>query len=135
MIGKLLKGLIKKIIGKSTKKAGVDPGTGKTIIDVAGDLLNKDPDIQREIRQFILTFEGQYADLKTKAEGIVRTMLRPFLTVFFSVNVVVMIYLKMEIKEIMFWATITLIGSWCGTKGARDFQNFKKFMTKIKKKK
>lgn len=134
MIGKLLKGLVKSIIGKSTKKAGIDAGTGKNIIDFADDIINKDKDVQREIRQFLLIFEGQYTDLKTKAEGIVRTMLRPFLTVFFSVNVVVMLYLKMEIQEIMFWSTITLIGSWCGTKGARDFQNFKKFMTKIKKK-
>lgn len=127
MIGKFLKGLVKLVIGKSTAAAGVDPGTGKTLIDVASDIIDKDDDIQR----FMLTFEGQYADLKTKAEGIVRTMLRPFLTVWFSVNVVIMIYLKIEIQEIMFWATITLIGSLAGTKGIRDWNLWKKKQKKL----
>lgn len=122
MIGKALKGLVKLVIGKSTAAAGVDPGKSKTILDLAGDIIDKDQDIQN----FIYTFEGTYQDLKTKSEGIVRTMTRPFLTIFFSVNVVIMIYLKFEIQEIMFWATITLIGSWCGSKGIRDWNKWRK---------
>lgn len=127
MIGSILKGIVKLVVGKSAAKAGLDPGRSKTIIDIADDVINKDDDIQREIRDFILAFEGQYSELKTKAEGIIRTMLRPFLTLFFCVNAVIMIYVGVKpLPDLMFWATITLIGSWTWTKGTRDFKKFVK---------
>lgn len=126
MIGKLLKGIVKTVIGKSTKKAGMDDGRSKNILDLADDLIDNDEEIQNQIHEFLTNFEGKYTNLKTKAEGIVRSMLRPFLTIFFSTNAMIMIYLKIPIPQLVTYCTIVLVVSWTGTKAFRDWKKAKK---------
>ena len=124
---KLLKGAVKLVIGKSAKKAG-EKGVG--ILDVVEDVLNKDEEVQEALQNFIISFEGKYSELKTKFEGIVRTMLRPFLAVFFVVNFFVLVYMKYEIHWVIPTAMLALIGSWGGTKLIRDAKQGKKLFTK-----
>lgn len=124
---KLLKGAVKLVIGKSAKKAG-EEGVG--ILDVVEDVLNKDEEVQEALQNFIISFEGKYSELKTKFEGVVRTMLRPFLTVFFVVNFFVLVYLKYEIHWVIPTAMLSLIASWGGTKLIRDAKQGKKLFTK-----
>ena len=49
-------------------------------------------------------------------------MTRPFLTIFFSVNFVIMIYIKKPIPDMFGIITLTLIGSWATTKALRDYK-------------
>lgn len=124
---KILKGAVKLVIGKSAKKAG-EEGVG--ILDVIEDVLNKDEEVQEALQNFIISFEGKYSELKTKFEGVVRTMLRPFLTVFFVINFFVLVYLKYEIHWVIPTAMLSLIASWGGTKLIRDAKQGKKLFTK-----
>ena len=121
----LLKGLVKLVIGKATKKAGVGGSGADKIIGIADQLIDDDQEIQEATNAFIVAIEGKYSELKTKFEGIVRTMTRPLLTIGFSVNVILWVWLKIDIPMIVVLVTTTLIGSWCGTKGIRDWNKFK----------
>ncbi len=122
MIGKLLKVIVKKVIGKSAKKAGMDEGRSKTILDLADDLIDNDEEIQNQVQEFLTNFEGKYTNLKTKAEGIVRTMTRPILTFMFSINLIIMVWLDKGINQYIGYCTIILVASWCGTKAFRDWK-------------
>ncbi len=79
----------------------------------------------KEQNKYYLESEGRYSELRTKAEGIVRTMTRPFLTIFFSINFVIMIYIKKPIPDMFGIITLTLIGSWASSKALRDWKNKK----------
>jgi len=122
MIGKILKVIVKKVIGKSAKKAGVDEGRSKTILDLADDLIDNDEEIQNQIQEFLINFEGKYTNLKTKAEGIVRTMTRPILTFMFSINLIIMVWLEKGINQYIGYCSVILVASWCGTKAFRDWK-------------
>ena len=121
----LLKGLVKLVIGKSAKKAGVGGSGAYKIMAIADQLIDDDQEIQEATNAFIVTIEGKYSELRTKAEGIVKSMTRPFLTILFSVNVILWVWLDIDIPMLIVIATTTLIGSWCGTKGIRDWNKFK----------
>lgn len=122
MIGKLLKVIVKKVIGKSAKKAGVDEGRSKNLLDLADDLIDNDEEIQNQIHEFLTNFEGKYTNLRTKFEGIIRTVTRPFLTVLFSVNLIIMVWLDKAINQYIGYCTVILVASWCGTKAFRDWK-------------
>jgi len=78
---------------------------------------------QKERNKFILESEGKYADLKTKAEGIVRTFTRPVLTIGCITNLIIMLWKGIEIHPGFIGICLVLVTSWCGTKGLRDWRN------------
>ena len=80
----------------------------------------------KEQNRFMLESEGRYAELRTKAENIIRTMQRPFLTVFCVVNLVIMIYLKIPFPDIFGIITAGLVASLASTKALRDYKGRKK---------
>jgi len=121
MILKLLKGIVKKVIGKASKQAQ-DEGSSKNLLDLADDLIDNDEEIQNQIQEFLTNFEGRYKNLRTKFEAIVRTITRPFLTVMFSVNLIIMVWLDKAINQYIGYCTVILVASWCGTKAFRDWK-------------
>lgn len=145
-LGKLLKGAVGIVssiipgggIVKTLLKVGAKniPGADKVLEQIFNEteaLYRERADIReayleemKEQNKFYIESEGRYSELRTKAEGIIRTMTRPFLTVFFSVNFVIMIYTKVSIPDMMGIATLTLIGSWASTKALRDYKARKK---------
>ena len=141
-IGKILKGAlgmatsiipfgggVKALLGLAAKKI---PGAEKILGQVFSEaeaMYQERKDIRdaylaemKEQNKFYIESEGRYGELRTKAEGIIRTMTRPFLTVLFSVNFIIMIYTKVKIPEMFGIITITLIGSWASTKALRDYK-------------
>jgi len=125
LIPNLLKGVVKLVVGKSAKKAGVDEDKTKGIIDIADQLIDDDQEIQEAVQEFIVSLEGKYSELKTKIEGIVRSMTRPFLTIMFSVNLIVMVWLDKPINQYIGYCAVSLVISWCGTKAFRDWKKTK----------
>ncbi len=141
-LGKLLKGVVgiaTSVIPfgggvKTLLKLGAKaiPGADKILEDVFNEaeaVYRDNKEIReaylaeiKEQNKFYIESEGRYSELRTKAEGIVRTMTRPFLTIFFSINFVIMIYTKVSIPDMFGIATITLIGSWASSKAIRDYK-------------
>ena len=76
----------------------------------------------KEQNKFYIESEGRYSELKTKTEGIIRSMQRPFLTIFCVINLIIMIYLKIEIPSIFGIITTGLVGSLATTKALRDYK-------------
>ena len=76
----------------------------------------------KEQNKFYIESEGRYSELKTKFENIIRSMQRPFLTVLCVVNLIIMIYLKIEIPSIFGIITTGLVASLAGTKALRDYK-------------
>ena len=126
-------GIVKSVLKLGAKKI---PGAS----DILEQVFNESEAIYRERKdirdaylvemkeqnKFYIESEGRYTELRTKAEGIIRTMTRPFLTIFFSINFVIMIYADITIPEMMGIITITLIGSWASSKAIRDYKARKK---------
>lgn len=122
-------GIVKSVLKLGAKKI---PGGEKFLEDIFNEteaLYRERKDIRdaylaemKEQNKFYIESEGRYSELRTKAEGIIRTMTRPFLTVFFSINFVIMVYTKVPIPDMMGIATITLIGSWASSKAIRDYK-------------
>lgn len=77
----------------------------------------------KEQNKFYIESEGRYGELRSKAERIVRSMQRPFLTIFCVVNLVIMIYLKIPIPQIFGVITTGLVASLASTKALRDYKN------------
>ena len=119
LLGKALKGLAKLVIGKSASKAS-DEGVG--ILDVVDDVIDNDQEVQSAIQGFIVSFEGKYSELRTKFEGVVRTMLRPILTLGVVTNIIIMVWKEITIPQILGWMGVILVSSWCGTKAFRDWK-------------
>ena len=80
---------------------------------------------QEEQNKFILAREGRYTDLKTKIEGIARSLTRPILTIGCVTNLIVMVWNKIEINQAFLGICLMLVGSWCGTKAIRDWKQRK----------
>lgn len=76
----------------------------------------------KEQNKFYLESEGKYGELRTKAERIIRSMQRPFLTIFCVGNLVIMIYLKVAIPQIFGIITAALVTSLASTKALRDYK-------------
>jgi hypothetical protein len=76
----------------------------------------------KEQNKFYIESEGRYGELRTKAERVIRTMQRPFLTIFCVVNLVIMIYLKTSIPQIFGIITAGLVTSLASTKALRDYK-------------
>lgn len=125
-------GIVKGILGLAAKNI---PGAEKIIGDVfleAEAMYRERKDVRdaylaemKEQNKFYIESEGRYTELRTKAEGIIRTMTRPFLTIFFSINFVIMIYTDASIPDMFGIITLTLIGSWATTKALRDYKKRK----------
>lgn len=123
-------GVVKGLLGLAAKKI---PGADKVLNDVfieAEAMYRERKDIreaylaeQKERNKFILESEGKYADLRTKAEGIVRTFTRPLLTIGCVTNLIIMIYEKIPIPQVFAGICFALVVSWAGTKGIRDWRN------------
>jgi len=123
-------GVVKGLLGLAAKKI---PGADKVLNDIfieAEAMYRERKDIrdaylaeQKERNKFILESEGRYADLKTKAEGIVRTFTRPVLTIGCVTNLIIMIWQKVPIPQVFAGICTVLVISWCGTKGFRDWRN------------
>ncbi len=145
-LGKLLKGVVGTVTSilpfgggvKTLLKLGAKaiPGADKILEQVFNEaeaIYRERADIReayleeiKEQNKFYIESEGRYSELRTKAEGIIRTMTRPFLTIFFSINFVIMIYTDISIPDMMGIITITLIGSWASSKAMRDYKKRKK---------
>lgn len=76
----------------------------------------------KEQNRFYLESEGRYSELRTKMEGMIRTLTRPFLTILCVVNLIIMIYMKLSIPGVFTAITIALVGSWASTKALRDWK-------------
>ena len=142
-IGKILKGVlgvatsvipgggvVKGILGLAAKKIpGAEPIL-QAVFNEAEKMYEERADIrqaylkaQEEQNKFILASEGRYTDLKTKIEGIARSLTRPILTIGCVTNLIIMIYQKVGINQAFLGICIMLVGSWCGTKAIRDWKN------------
>ncbi len=141
-LGKLLKGVVgiaTSIIPfgggvKTLLKLGAKaiPGADKVLEQIFNEteaLYQERADIRqayleevKEQNRFYLESEGKYGELRTKAESIVRSMQRPFLTIFCVVNLVIMIYIKLPIPQIFGLITAGLVTSLAGTKAIRDYK-------------
>lgn len=144
-IGKILKGVlgvatsilpgggvVKGILGLAAKKIpGAEPIL-QAVFNEAEKMYEERADIreaylkaQEEQNKFILAREGRYTDLRTKIEGLARSLTRPVLTIGCVTNLIIMLYQKVEIDLIFGGICITLVGSWCSTKVFRDWKNKK----------
>ncbi len=142
-IGKLLKGVlgaatsllprasvVKGILGLAAKKIpGAEPilqavfNEAEKIYEERADIRQAYLKAQEEQNKFILASEGRYTDLRTKAEGLVRTFTRPVLTIGCVANLIIMIYQDVEINQAFLGICLMLVTSWCGTKFVRDLKN------------
>lgn len=126
-------GVVKGLLGLVAKKI---PGAEKILNQVFNEaeaLYRERKDIRdaylaeiKEQNRFYLESEGRYGELRTKAENIIRSMQRPFLTVFCVVNLVIMIYLKIPFPNIFGIITAGLVTSLASTKALRDYKGRKK---------
>lgn len=139
-IGKILKGalrvatsilpgggVVKGILGLAAEKIPGAKPILEAVFNEAEKMYEERADIrqaylkaQEEQNKFILASEGRYADLKTKAEGLIRSFTRPFLTIVCVLNLIVMIYLEISIPMVFSTITIAFVGSWASTKFIRD---------------
>jgi len=125
-------GIVKGLLGLAAKKI---PGAEKIIGEVFSEaeaMYRERKDIRdaylaemKEQNRFTLESEGRYGELRTKAENIIRSMQRPFLTVFCVINLVIMIYLKIPFPDIFGIITAGLVASLASTKALRDYKNKK----------
>lgn len=125
-------GVVKGILGLAAKKI---PGAGpiiNAVFNEAEKMYEERADIrqaylkaQEEQNKFILAREGRYTDLKTKIEGIARSLTRPALTLGCVTNLIIMVWAKVEMNQAFLGICIMLVGSWCGTKAIRDWKNKK----------
>ncbi|MBA7497108.1 hypothetical protein ES702_07717 [subsurface metagenome] len=121
--------IVKSLLKLGAKKI---PGGEKFLEDVFNEseaLYRERADIRdaylaemKEQNKFYIESEGRYAELKTKAEGIIRTMTRPFLTIFCVINMVIMIYMNLTFPYIFGIITAGLVASWASTKALRDYK-------------
>lgn len=126
-------GVVKGLLGLASDKI---PGARKVLQQVFSEaeaMYRERKDIreaylaeQREQNRFALESEGRYADLRTKAENIIRSMQRPFLTVLCVVNLIIFIYAKIPFPDIFGIITAGLVASLAGTKALRDYKGRKK---------
>ena len=141
-LGKLLKGVVgvaTSIIPfggrvKTLLRLGAKaiPGADKVLDDIFSEteaIYRERADIReaylseiKEQNKFYIESEGKYGELRTKAESIIRSMQRPFLTIFCVINLVIMIYLKIAIPSIFGIITTALVTSLAGTKALRDWK-------------
>lgn len=141
-LGKILKGVVSVAssiipgggIVKTLLKVGAKqiPGAEKILEDVFNEteaIYRDNKEIReaylaelKEQNRFQVESEGRYSELRTKAENIVRSMQRPFLTVLCVTNLIIMIYLKTEIPQIYGIITAGLVASLAGTKALRDYK-------------
>jgi len=144
-IGKILKGalgvatsilpgggVVKGILGLAAKKIpGAEPilnavfNEAEKMYEERAEIREAYLKAQEEQNKFILAREGRYTDLKTRIEGIARSLTRPVLTIGCITNLIIMLYQKVEIDLIFGGICITLVGSWCSTKAFRDWRNKK----------
>lgn len=144
-IGKILKGtlgaaisllpgasVVKGILGIAAKNIpGAEPVLN-AVFNEAEKMYEERADIrqaylkaQEEQNKFILAREGRYTDLKTKIEGLARSLTRPILTLGCITNLIIMLWKKVAIADVFGWICVMLVASWCGTKAFRDFKNKK----------
>lgn len=122
-------GVVKSLLGLAADKI---PGA-KPILEAVFNEAEKMYEERSEIRQaylkaqeeqnkFILAREGRYTELKTKIEGLSRSLTRPVLTIGCVTNLILMLWQKIEISQIFGGICIMLVSSWCGTKFIRDWK-------------
>lgn len=139
-IGKILKGalglatsvlpgggVVKGILGLAAKKIpGAEPilnavfSEAEKMYEERAEIREAYLKAQEEQNKFILAKEGRYTELRTKIEGIFRSLTRPILTIGCVTNLIIMLYQKIEVDLIFGGICVTLVGSWCGTKYLRD---------------
>lgn len=144
-LGKILKGVVgvaTSIIPfgggvKTLLKLGAKaiPGADKVLEDVFNEteaIYRNNQNVReaylaeiKEQNKFYIESEGRYSELRTKGENIVRSMQRPFLTIFCVVNLIIMIYLEIEIPQIYGIITAGLVASLASTKALRDYKGKK----------
>jgi len=125
-------GVVKKLLKLGAKKI---PGGEKFLEDVFNEteaLYRERKDIRdaylaemKEQNRFTLESEGRYGELRTKAENIIRSMQRPFLTVLCVVNLIIFIYKDISFPDIFGIITAGLVASLASTKALRDYKNKK----------
>lgn len=141
-IGKILKGVlgvatsilpgggvVKGILGLASKNIpGAEPIL-EAVFNEAEKMYQERSEIrqayikaQEEQNKFLLAREGRYTELKTKIEGIARSLTRPILTIGCVTNLIIMLWCKMEIAQVFGGICIMLVASWCGTKAIRDWR-------------
>lgn len=125
-------GIVKGLLGLASKNI---PGAESVIASVfneAEKMYEERADIreaylkaQEEQNKFILAREGRYTDLKTKIEGVARSLTRPVLTIGCVTNLIIMLWKKLPIADVFGWICVMLVASWCGTKAIRDWRERK----------
>ncbi len=122
-------GIVKGILGLAAKKI---PGAEKILGEVFSEaeaMYRERKDIRdayltemKEQNRFTLESEGRYGELRTKAENIIRSMQRPFLTVLCVVNLIIFIYKDIDFPDIYGIITAGLVASLASTKALRDYK-------------
>ena len=122
-------GLVKGLLKLGAKNI---PGGEKFLEDVFNEseaLYRERADIRqaylaemKEQNRFALESEGRYGELRTKAENIIRSMQRPFLTVLCVVNLIIFIYKDISFPNIFGIITAGLVASLASTKALRDYK-------------
>lgn len=121
--------VIKGLLGLAAKKIpGAEPILN-AVFNEAEKMYEERADIRRaylkaqeEQNKFILAKEGRYTELRTKIEGLARSLTRPVLTIGCVTNLILMLWQKIEISQIFGGICIMLVSSWCGTKFIRDWK-------------
>ena len=122
-------GVVKSLLGLAAEKIpGAEPIL-QAVFNEAEKMYQERADIrqaylkaQEEQNKFILAREGRYTDLRTKIEGIARSLTRPILTLGCVTNLIIMVWNKIELNQAFLGICIMLVGSWCGTKAIRDWK-------------
>jgi len=121
-------GIIKaigSIFKKKAKEEGVEESTADKIVGTVENIVMKDASVIKAAMDFATRFEGKYSELQSGFERIIRSMIRPFLTIGFSVIVVIMALKEIPIPQYIGWPFVVLVSSWCGTKAFRDWKKAK----------
>jgi len=122
-------GPVKGLLGFVAKKIPGGENILNQVFSEAEALYKERADIRKayliemkEQNKFYLESEGRYGELRTKAESIIRSMQRPFLTVLCVVNLIIFIYKNISFPDIYGIITAGLVASLAGTKALRDYK-------------
>ena len=112
-----------KLLGK------ILPDKPKEIVEkLVADVVSSSPEIQAELtseRKFILDYFGR-AESLPKCVQIIRSLVRPYITVLFTTTLVVWLSVTGELPDPWFcWATAGMLGWWFGSRTAEHWQNKK----------
>ena len=129
----LLKGALGLVLKKAAAKISPEAEAivGK-VLEEAPKTLEGDKELQKAvleeestIRKFFLDTYGLYTDLSTKFEKVIRSLVRPTITWFFTGLLGYLVITKQPVDDKFFWLASLTIAAWYGQKGWERYQSVK----------